>query len=408
MNHINLNFLKLQKNYLFADIARRVSEYEQKNPEAKIIRMGIGDVTLPLASSCIQAMHEAVEEQASARTLKGYGPEQGYSFLRSLIAINDFQDRGIDIQEDEIFISDGAKSDTANITDLFSDDIRIAITDPVYPVYVDSNVIAGRGGDFDTKTGKWSNFIYLPCNAGNNFIPELPEEEVHLIYLCFPNNPTGTTLTKEQLRLWVDYALEHKALILFDAAYEAYITESGVPRSIYEIEGAKRCAIEFRSFSKTAGFTGVRCGYTIVPHDLYADVVGEKVALNPLWSRRQSTKFNGASYISQRGAAAIYTQKGKEEVREIIGYYLKNAQTIKEAFVQANYTVFGGVNAPYIWIKTPDGFPRSWDFFDYLLNEKQVVGTPGVGFGPEGEGYFRLSAFNTHELTLEAMQRIIH
>lgn len=399
MNKINDNFNKLPGSYLFAEINRRIGSYQEAHPEAKIIRMGIGDVTRPLAPSVITAMHQAVDEMASGETLKGYGPEQGYAFLRELIAQHDYAAHGVEIAPDEIFVSDGAKSDTANIVDLFSQDVRIAVTDPVYPVYVDSNALAGRAGEY-LPEGRWSRLTYLPCNKDNNFVPSLPAEPVDLIYLCYPNNPTGTTLTREELKRFVDYAREHDALILFDAAYEAFISEEDVPHSIYEIEGAKECAIEFRSYSKTAGFTGVRCGYTVVPKSLAN-------GLNAMWSRRQTTKFNGASYISQRGAAAIYSPEGQKETRAIIDYYMQNAATIRQALTEIGVEHFGGVSSPYIWLKTPEAYPKSWDYFNYLLTEKGIVGTPGVGFGLEGEGYFRLSAFSTHEATQEAMKRLL-
>lgn len=399
MKKINNQFNKLPGSYLFAEINRRITKYQEAHPEAKILRMGIGDVTRPLPPTVIKAMHEAVDEMSSGETLKGYGPEQGYAFLRELIVQHDYASRGVELAPDEIFVSDGAKSDTANIVDLFSNDVRIAVTDPVYPVYVDSNALAGRAGDYLAESGQWSQLTYLPCSQGNDFIPPLPQQPVDIIYLCYPNNPTGTTLTYDELKKFVEYAREHDALILFDAAYEAFIREENVPHSIYEIEGAKECAIEFRSYSKTAGFTGVRCGYTVVPKSLPG-------GLNAMWSRRQTTKFNGASYISQRGAAAIYTPEGKVEVRANIDYYLQNAQTIREALTEIGVAHYGGVSSPYIWLKTPDEYPASWDYFNYLLTEKQIVGTPGVGFGLEGEGYFRLSAFSTHEATAEAMQRL--
>lgn len=399
MKKINNQFNKLPGSYLFAEINRRITKYQEAHPEAKILRMGIGDVTRPLPPTVIKAMHEAVDEMSSGETLKGYGPEQGYAFLRELIVQHDYASRGVELAPDEIFVSDGAKSDTANIVDLFSNDVRIAVTDPVYPVYVDSNALAGRAGDYLAESGQWSQLTYLPCSQGNDFIPPLPQQPVDIIYLCYPNNPTGTTLTYDELKKFVEYAREHDALILFDAAYEAFIREENVPHSIYEIEGAKECAIEFRSYSKTAGFTGVRCGYTVVPKSLPG-------GLNAMWSRRQTTKFNGASYISQRGAAAIYTPEGKAEVRANIDYYLQNAQTIREALTEIGVAHYGGVSSPYIWLKTPDEYPASWDYFNYLLTEKQIVGTPGVGFGLEGEGYFRLSAFSTHEATAEAMQRL--
>lgn len=399
MKKINNQFNKLPGSYLFAEINRRITKYQEAHPEAKILRMGIGDVTRPLPPTVIKAMHEAVDEMSSGETLKGYGPEQGYAFLRELIVQHDYASRGVELAPDEIFVSDGAKSDTANIVDLFSNDVRIAVTDPVYPVYVDSNALAGRAGDYLAESGQWSQLTYLPCSQGNDFIPPLPQQPVDIIYLCYPNNPTGTTLTYDELKKFVEYAREHDALILFDAAYEAFIREENVPHSIYEIEGAKECAIEFRSYSKTAGFTGVRCGYTVVPKSLPG-------GLNAMWSRRQTTKFNGASYISQRGAAAIYTPEGKAEVRANIDYYLQNAQTIREALTEIGVAHYGGVSSPYIWLKTPEEYPASWDYFNYLLTEKQIVGTPGVGFGLEGEGYFRLSAFSTHEATAEAMQRL--
>lgn len=398
MIKINKNFEKLPGSYLFAEINRRVTKYQEEHPDAKIIRMGIGDVTLPLPPASIEAMHKAVDEMAARETLRGYGPEQGYAFLRELIVKHDFAPYGVELDPSEIFISDGAKSDTANIVDLFSNDVKIAVTDPVYPVYVDSNALAGRAGEY-LPEGRWSQLVYLPCNRENDFVPALPNEPVDLIYLCYPNNPTGTTLTRSQLKVFVDYARANKVLILFDAAYEAFIREPDVPRSIYEIEGAKECAIEFRSYSKTAGFTGVRCGYTIVPKSLPVD-------LNSMWSRRQTTKFNGASYISQAGVAAIYTPEGKAQVKSNIDYYLENAKIIREALTKAGVEHFGGVSSPYIWLKTPEAFPASWDYFNFLLTEKQIVGTPGVGFGLEGEGYFRLSAFSTREATIEAMGRL--
>lgn len=402
MDKINPNFQKLAPSYLFSEIAHRMGSYQEANPTAKLIKMGIGDVTRPLPPACIRAMHEAVDELANVRTMKGYGPEAGYLFLRQAISDADYKARGVDIAPSEIFVSDGAKSDTANFSDLFGSGIKLGITNPVYPVYVDANAMGGHAGDPDGR-GNWSGITYLPTNASNGFVPELPKAHLDIIYLCFPNNPTGTTLKKARLKEWVDYALREKALIFFDSAYERFITEDDVPHSIYEIEGAKECAIEFRSFSKTAGFTGVRCGYTVVPHD----VKSNGVELNALWSRRQTTKFNGASYISQKGAAAIYTPEGHEEAMALIKYYLENARTIREAMTRAGYECFGGVNAPYVWIKTPEDFPKSWDFFQYLMEEKNVISTPGVGFGSEGEGYIRLSAFNTHELTKEAMNRIL-
>lgn len=399
----NRNFLHLPSNYLFAEISQRVQRYQKDNPSAELIRMGIGDVTRPIPSSCVQAMHEAVEELCQTRTMKGYGPEQGHEFLRELISRHDFVHRGIDISMDEIFISDGAKSDTANMVDIFSSDVSIAITDPVYPVYVDSNVLAGRGGEF--ADGRWSRITYLPCHSSNHFVPDLPLSHVDLIYLCFPNNPTGTVLTLDQLSQWVRYARKEGSIILFDAAYEAFVRTPGVPRSIYEIEGAQECAIEFRSFSKTAGFTGVRCGYTVVPKALKVKgAEAEKIALHGLWKRRQTTKFNGASYISQRGAAAIYSPRGEEEVKQMIDYYLENARIIRTTLEREGHEVVGGIDSPYVWMKVPDG-KSSWDYFDYLLDRKHIITTPGVGFGLEGEGYLRLSAFGQQEDVITAMSR---
>ena len=363
--------------------------------------MGIGDVTRPLCPAAIAAMHAAVDDEADARTFHGYGPEQGYAFLREAIAENDYRARGIDIDTDEIFVSDGAKSDTGNIGDILSRGNRVAVTDPVYPVYVDTNVMGGRAGELDAE-GCWSNIVYLPVTAENGFVPTLPTEPVDMIYLCYPNNPTGTTLTRSQLKVWVDYARKNGALILFDSAYETFIRDADVPHSIYEIEGAKECAIEFRSFSKTAGFTGVRCGYTVVTA---ATLEGERIPLNRLWNRRQCTKFNGASYISQRAAAAVYTPEGKQQTRETVDYYLRNAHALLDGLRKAGLEVFGGENAPYVWIKTPAGMD-SWAFFDALLDRCHVAGTPGSGFGPAGEGYIRLTAFNTYENTMEAVKRI--
>lgn len=400
---INENFLKIESSYLFSNIAKKVREYSEANPEkaSEIIRMGIGDVTRPLASACIEAMHKAVEEMASAKTFKGYPPEYGQDFLIDAILKNDFLARGVELEKTEIFVSDGAKSDTGNIGDLFSLDNKVAICDPVYPVYVDTNVMSGRSGDKNAE-GKWSNIYYMPCLAENNFLPELPKEHVDIIYLCFPNNPTGMSITKSELKKWVDYANAEGAVILYDAAYEAFITEDDVPHTIYEIEGAKTCAIEFRSFSKTAGFTGVRCGYTVVPHALKA---ADSTELNPLWARRQGTKFNGVSYITQRAAEAVYSDEGKAQIKEIIAYYQANAKTIYEGLKACGFTVYGAVNSPYVWLKTPDNM-GSWEFFDLLLNEIQVVGTPGEGFGPSGEGYFRLTSFSSKENTEKAVERI--
>lgn len=402
---VNEYFLRLPGSYLFSDIAKRVSAYQAANPERKLIRLGIGDVTRPLPPACIQAMHQAVEELASADTFHGYGPEQGYSFLAEAIIRHDYASRGIDLTPSEVFISDGAKSDTGNIGELLSQDCNMGVTDPVYPVYVDSNIMSGRAGTLDAE-GRCSRITYLPCTAENGFIPQLPEHRVELIYLCYPNNPTGTTLTHEQLKKWVDYALENDALIIFDAAYEAYIQENNVPHSIYEIEEARKVAIEIRSFSKTAGFTGVRCGYTIVPREVTATTAdGRRIPLNPLWLRRQCTKFNGASYITQRGAAAIYTPEGQQQIRDTIRYYMENARILRENLQQAGLEVYGGVNAPYIWLKTPDNMD-SWKFFETLLQEVNLVSTPGVGFGPSGEGYLRLTAFGRREDCTEAMRRI--
>ena len=406
MININENFLNLQDSYLFSTIAKKVAEFQRNNPNQKVIKLGIGDVTMPLAKECVDAMKKAVDDLSKKETFMGYGPEQGYDFLREKIVEMDFKKRGIDIEKDEIFISDGAKCDTGNIVDIFGKNNKVAITDPVYPVYLDTNIMSGRAGKYNEETGMYENIIYMPCNKENNFEPSFPKEAPDMIYLCLPNNPTGTVLTKEQLSKWVEYAKKNKSIILFDAAYEAFITESDVPHSIYEIEGAKEVAIEFRSFSKTAGFTGVRCGYVVVPKELkgYTES-GKEVFLNKLWNRRQCTKFNGASYITQRGAEAIYTEEGRRQINENISYYKENAKIIRSGLETAGFTVYGGINAPYIWLKLPDGV-KSWDFFDKLLNEVAVVGTPGVGFGPSGEGYFRLTAFGSRENTKEAMERI--
>lgn len=402
---INDNFQKLPGSYLFSEIAKRVAAYKESNPSAQIIRMGIGDVTLPLCDAVIKAMHKAVDEMANQSTFRGYGPEQGYKFLIDTIIKNDFEPRGVSLESDEVFISDGAKSDTGNIGDILGLGNIVAVTDPVYPVYVDTNVMAGRAGDL-LADGRWSKIVYLPCTAKNGFVPELPKEKVDVIYLCFPNNPTGTTLTKSQLAEWVKYALANDALILFDAAYEAFIQEADVPHSIYEIEGAKRCAIEFRSFSKTAGFTGTRCGFTVIPKDVTAvGMNGEKVQLNRLWNRRQCTKFNGTAYVIQRAAEAVYSEEGKRQVKDMIDYYITNAKIIRNGLEAAGYTVFGGKNSPYVWAKTPDGMD-SWSFFDYLLKEKNIVATPGVGFGVSGEGYIRFSALGDKDATIEAMKRL--
>ena len=402
MFKLNDNYLKLPGSYLFSTIAKKVNAYKGEHPDKQIISLGIGDVTQPLAPAIIERLHSAVDEMADAKTFKGYAPDLGYEFLRKTITDNDYTARGVDIAPDEIFVSDGAKSDSANIQEIFSLDNKIAVCDPVYPVYVDSNVMAGRTGTYDAATGLWSDVIYMPCHAENGFAPEFPKENPDLIYLCFPNNPTGATITKAQLQEWVDYANKIGAVIIYDAAYEAYISEEGVPHTIYECEGARTCAIELRSFSKNAGFTGTRLGFTVVPKDL-KDANG--VALHGLWARRHGTKFNGAPYIVQAAGAAVYSEEGKKQTAEQIAYYMNNAKIIKEGLASMGYTVSGGVNAPYIWLKTPDGM-KSWDFFDYLLENANVVGTPGSGFGPSGEGYFRLTAFGTYENTLQAVDRI--
>lgn len=403
---INENFLNLQDSYLFQTIAKKVTEFQTNNPDKRIIKLGIGDVTRPIVPAVVDAMHKAIDEMGNQETFRGYGPEQGYSFLREKIVENDYLKRGVEISPDEIFISDGAKCDCGNIGDILGLNNRVAITDPVYPVYLDTNIMAGRGSSFDEKTGKFENIIYIPATAENNFIPEFPDEVPDMIYLCFPNNPTGTTLSKEELKKWVDYAKENKSLILFDSAYESFIQDENIPHSIYEVEGAKEVAIEFRSFSKTAGFTGIRCAYAVVPKELKGYTKkGEDVDLNKLWNRRQGTKFNGVSYPVQRAAEAIYTKEGQKQIKENIAYYMENAKIIKDGLKEAGFIVYGGENAPYIWLKVPDGL-SSWEFFDKLLNEANVVGTPGVGFGPSGEGYFRLTAFGTKENTIEAIARI--
>ena len=401
MFKLNDNYLKLPGSYLFSTIGKKVKAYSDEHPDKKIIRLGIGDVTQPLAPAIIKALHGAVDEMADAKTFRGYAPDLGYEFLRNVIAENDYKARGCDIAADEIFVSDGAKSDSANIQEILSLDNKIAVCDPVYPVYVDSNVMAGRTGVYDAATQTWSDVIYMPCNAENNFVPEFPKETPDVIYLCYPNNPTGTTLTKAQLQVWVDYANKVGALIIYDAAYEAYISEDDVPHTIYECDGARNCAIELRSFSKNAGFTGVRLGFTVIPKDIKCG----DVMLHSLWARRHGTKYNGAPYIVQRAGEAVYSAEGKAELKEQVAYYMKNARTIKEGLAAAGYTVFGGVNAPYIWLKTPDNM-SSWDFFDYLLENVNIVGTPGSGFGPSGEGYFRLTAFGSYENTVEALERI--
>lgn len=402
MIRVNENYLKLKASYLFVDIAKRVAAFTAAHPEKKVIRMGIGDVTRPLPPVCIKALHEAADEMAAEATFKGYGPEAGYEFLREAIAENDYRARGCQIGADEIFVSDGAKCDTANIQELFAGDIKIAVPDPVYPVYVDTNVMAGRTGE--NVGGRYQGFIYLNSTAENNFIPELPKEKVDLIYLCFPNNPTGAAITKAELKKWVDYAKENKSLILYDAAYEAFIRDESLPRSIYEIEGADEVAVEFRSFSKTAGFTGTRCAFTVVPKKVKAYTAsGEAVALNPLWNRRQSTKFNGVSYPIQKAAAAVYTAEGKAQVKALIDFYLENAKIIREKMTSLGFPCTGGENSPYIWVQTGS---ESWSFFDKLLNEAAVVTTPGSGFGSCGEGFIRISAFNSRENVIEAMNRI--
>lgn len=401
MFKVNTNFQKLPGSYLFSTIAKKVAAYQEANPNADIIRLGIGDVTQPIAPAMINALHSAVDEMGDAKTFHGYAPDLGYPFLRETIAKNDYQSRGCDISSDEIFVSDGAKSDSADIQELFAADVKIAVCDPVYPVYVDSNVMAGRCGTYDATLGKWSDLIYMPTTAENNFVPEFPKETPDVIYLCLPNNPTGTTLTKGQLQLWVDYANKNKCLIIFDAAYEAYISEEDVPHSIYECTGAKTCAIEIHSFSKNAGFTGVRLGYTVVPKELVYD----GVSLHGMWARRHGTKFNGAPYIIQRAGEAVYSAEGQAQIKQQVGFYMNNAKTIYTGLKDAGYQVYGGVNAPYIWLKTPDNM-TSWDFFDYLLENVQIVGTPGAGFGPSGEGYFRLTAFGSAENTVRAIERI--
>lgn len=402
MAFVNTNFTKVSESYLFVEVARRIKAYQEQHPEAKIIRMGIGDVTRPIVPAVIEALHHAVDEIGTAEGFRGYGPEQGYTFLRDKIADFDFQSRGIHVEADEIFISDGAKSDCGNIGDILGTQNVIAVTDPVYPVYVDTNVMGGRAGEWDGL--RYNRICYMPCTQENGFVPELPKQHVDVIYLCFPNNPTGTTLTRDQLQVWVDYAIREQAIILFDAAYEAFITEDNVPHSIFELPGARKCAIEFRSFSKTAGFTGLRCGYTVVPKDLTAKTEdGRDIPLNKLWNRRQSTKFNGTPYIVQRAAEAVYSPEGRQQIMDNIAYYRQNAQLMKETFQSIGIPAFGGINSPYVWIRCG---MDSWQFFDRLLDECHVVGTPGVGFGPSGQGYFRLTAFATHEATREAMERI--
>jgi LL-diaminopimelate aminotransferase len=405
MAQINDNYLKLQAGYLFPEIGRRVREFQNSHPQAKIIRMGIGDVTLPLAPGVIKAFHEGVDEMSKKESFKGYGPEQGYEFLRDAIAMSEFQNRGINISADEIFISDGSKCDTGNILEIFGQGNKIAVQDPVYPVYVDSSVMAGRTGIINSK-GYFEGLIYMPCTAENGFIPQIPKKKVDIIFLCYPNNPTGTTANKQELKKWVDYARANKSIILFDAAYEAYISEKDIPHSIYEIEGAREVAIEFRSLSKTAGFTGTRCAYLMIPKNLTGlSSEGKETALHPLWLRRHTTKFNGVSYPVQKAAASIFTPEGKKEVRSMIDYYMANAKIMRESLLKLGFTVYGGINAPYVWTNSNKGL-SSWALFDKLLNEAHVVGTPGSGFGPSGEGYFRFSSFATHENVLEAMDRL--
>ena len=401
MFKVNDNYLKLPGSYLFSTIGKKVAAYSEANPDKKIVRLGIGDVTQPIAPAVIDAMHKAVDEMGQAATFRGYAPDLGYEFLRSAIVKNDYEKRGAKISIDEIFVSDGAKCDSGNIQEIFSLDNKIAVCDPVYPVYVDANAMAGRAGNYSHATEMWDNVIYMPCKKENNFAPELPTETPDIIYLCFPNNPTGSTITKEQLQVWVDYANKVGAVIIYDAAYEAYISEDNVPHTIYECEGARTCAIELRSFSKNAGFTGVRLGFTVIPKDLKCG----DVSLNALWARRHGTKYNGAPYIIQRAGEAVYTPEGQAQTMEQVAYYMNNAKTIKEGLISAGYNVSGGVNAPYVWLETPKGM-TSWEFFDYLLENANVVGTPGSGFGPSGEGYFRLTGFGSYENTVEAIERI--
>lgn len=406
MSNINENFLELQESYLFSTIAKKVAKFTEENPNKKIIKLGIGDVTRPIVPACVEAMHKAVEEMGTSDGFRGYGPEQGYDFLRDAIVENEYKSRGIEISKDEIFVSDGAKCDCGNIVDIFDKDNKVAITDPVYPVYIDTNVMSGRSGKYNKEKEIYEEIVYLPVTEENDFKPKIPSEKVDLIYLCFPNNPTGTTLNKQELKKWVDYAKDNKSIILYDTAYEAFITETDIPHSIYEVDGAKDVAIEFKSYSKTAGFTGLRCGYVVIPKELKGYTKkGEEVSINKLWNRRTCTKFNGVSYITQRAAEATYSEEGKKQIRENINYYLENVKIIKNGLEEAGFTVFGGVNSPYVWFKIPNGM-SSWEFFDKLLNEANVVGTPGSGFGPHGEGYFRLTAFGTKENTIEAIERI--
>lgn len=401
MASVNENYLKLQGSYLFSTIAKKVKEYEAAHPDSNIIRLGIGDVTKPLAPAVIEALHRAVDEMGNAWTFRGYAPDLGYEFLRNAIAENDYKARGIDISPDEIFVSDGAKSDTSNIQEIFGNDNKVAVCDPVYPVYVDSNVMAGRTGEYDSEKGLYKELIYMPCTKENDFVPEFPKETPDLIYLCFPNNPTGMTITKERLQDFVDLAIKNRAVILYDSAYEAYIQDPSLPHSIFECEGAKECAIEFRSFSKNAGFTGLRLGFTVIPKELRIN----GTSLHSLWARRHGTKFNGAPYIVQRAGEAVYSKEGKEQVKKQVSGYMENASFLKKGLLEAGFTVYGGENAPYIWLSTPNDM-TSWDFFDLLLSKANIVGTPGVGFGPRGENYFRLTAFNTVENSALAIERI--
>ncbi|MDD6451066.1 MAG: LL-diaminopimelate aminotransferase [Lachnospiraceae bacterium] len=401
MYKINTNYQKLPGNYLFSTIAKKVAAYKEANPDADLIRLGIGDVTQPLVPKVIEALHKSVDEMGHAETFHGYSPDLGYPFLRDILVEKVYKPLKAEVYSDEIFISDGAKSDSGNIQELFSVDNIIAVTDPVYPVYIDSNVMAGRCGTYDEASGKWSDVVYMPCVRENGFVPEFPKRKMDIIYLCNPNNPTGTTLNKKQLQDWVNYANREGALIIYDAAYESYITEDDVPHSIYECDGARTCAIEIRSFSKNAGFTGVRLGFTVVPKDL----VSNGASLHDMWARRHGTKFNGAPYIVQRAGEAVYSDEGQKQVKEEVAYYMRNAHTIKAGLADAGFEVYGGINAPYIWLKTPENM-TSWDFFDYLLDKAHVVGTPGAGFGPSGEGYFRLTAFGSYENTLAALERI--
>lgn len=401
---VNEEFMKLSNNYLFADIAKKVNAFKVSHPNERVISLGIGDVTQPLCPAVIKAMHKAVDEMAIQSSFRGYGPEQGYTFLQEAIIRNDFTPRGIHLEPSEVFVNDGAKSDTGNIGDILREDNSIGVTDPIYPVYIDSNVMSGRAGTL--KDGRWSNITYMPCLTDNDFVPQIPDHRVDIIYLCYPNNPTGTVISKAELKKWVDYALKNDTLIMYDAAYEAYIQDPEIPHSIYEIKGAKKVAIEFHSFSKTAGFTGVRCGYTVIPKELTAvKLDGERVQLNPMWNRRQCTKFNGTSYISQRAAEAIYTPEGKEQIKATIDYYMTNAKIMRKTLTEMGLNVYGGTNAPYLWVKTPDG-TGSWRFFEQMLYDAHVVCTPGVGFGPSGEGFVRLTAFGDRADCEEAMQRI--